>query len=279
MAYCGRIALLPTSGEIMGLQRNSTATKVFVNGRERKDAHVHAIANYVGGKRANTAEFELRDMPNDQTYRSQSRSLVDLFARRGLGDRLIARDVVDIMIRDRNGRLVPVHHGEIVGGSVQVNQRGEVVVFTSRFDDHLYGPPLYFTKIDSTPSSPFVRLPDGLRFNPIIDNRIFYNKFLQFGNWHCFPESLATSDDLADIDGSRRKQNSWTLIDAIMYLQQYLVSGIHVRRFNIGYLSSTLPNVILNNTQIPCGAYFSEALDILLEPYGFTWKLDYSPRS
>jgi len=261
----------------MGIQRDSTTTRVFINGVEQRNAHVHSVTNYCGGRRANTAEFEIRTLGNDTTYQAQGGSIINRFAKPGFGDRLISRDVVDIATKERNGRIRFIHHGEIVGGSVQQTSRGEVVIYTSRFDDHLYGRPLYYTEF--VRYIPRVRLPDGVTFNPVVDNRIFYNKSTSGSTLIYLPPSFATSEDLADITGSKRQLNSWTLIDAILYLQQYLLSGKHVRQMTTGYLKNNLPHVVLNNTSIRAGTYFPEALDILLEPYGFTWRLDYLTRT
>ena len=124
-------------------------------------------------------------------------------------------------------------------------------------------------------------------FNPIIDGAVVGNmgdKRTAFGH-RVFVDTR--SCETAPALKYRKEKSTgvakWTLAEAVMYLC-WALNPVNANVFNpaaVAVLEKIFASTIfknkspeLQNVRIPLGVYLPEALDLLLEPYGFGWFVD-----
>ncbi len=186
-----------------------------------------------------------------------------------------------VLVQVYNGTdYIPMHWGQVSIGEYEIG-RDERLTYTSRLEPFHFGGELLVGMEEIEPSGQTITNYDELVFNPRIDNKIDGNEATRFdpdGNY-CFfsPESRRT-------DNSRTLFTmgpaDWSLGSAVAYLCQRLnPSGVRGQNqqaliFNPDPQSHVLQamfNVPLYNHRLRSGVYLPEALDLMLEPYGFTW--------
>lgn len=174
-----------------------------------------------------------------------------------------------------NGGLKSFAWGKASVNSIKIGD-GESLGFTARIEPYHLG--LLMTGAffyNPTIGGPQVIQIDPV-FNPLIDGAILPNKspgaYLP-GNTPVFvdPESVRTPQAQSLQGGAPQP---WSLADAVQYLCWSLnPSQLNVQNPNPLDLAA-LPPVLLYNVGLRRGQFLSHYLDELLEPWGWTWKIE-----
>jgi hypothetical protein len=232
---------------------------------------VRSVERYAGAEKRDTAVMEVIDVgAND--YVDTAFELTNKFE----------NEICQIGIQDRKANAVQwIHYGRIVGGQYAMGGSGSKLELTSRFEDQLLGEPLKNRIIEITRDvglkiTVIQTLDQELVFNPRYEGKVYGNKTFGFG--------LNLVPLFIDLNGLNLElltlpQTSqfvlWSIPDAVHYLCADLNSSeTHVRNPLWTELIRILPqNVYLNNLSLPVGIYLGEALDRVLNPFGYYWKI------
>lgn len=189
------------------------------------------------------------------------------------------------------------HVGIITQVIPQFSPQGEVYKFISQTRDYLFGNPaggvLMFDPTfppapidwnpDGAPAQPegrFKLVDDPIVFNPELDGRIFGNMHskLRYGQqqMHVFldPDSVQTAA------GERLHQGqaiSWTLSKAVHYLCWALNPlQVVIRNPSLAKCVQHFTDSVdlVRNVQIDDGLFLTDALDSLINPLGYHWRLN-----
>lgn len=273
------------------LSRQAPAIKIYWDGNVRGDTSLLYVRRSLGGRMIDVATFEVyRNLLSDRNTVLKSRELYSLFK----------NAIIEITVQTQGGLERVIHYGRVVGLSPQMNPGGEAIIVESRFDPHLFGDivdTVYGSSRNLT-DKPDVAITsyrqaryDGdTVFNPIIDGVAQPNRTIQRINPRYFsmldpgavePRQLEISRTVSMLSGTQvagptGPSRFWTLPDIVEYLCETLnPAQTHVRNPNRGELYSTLPTdpALVRNMMIPVGAYLPEALDMVLVPYGYRWRV------
>lgn len=182
-----------------------------------------------------------------------------------------------------------LHWGRVSVYDVKIPDK---LVLNCRLENTHFGQPLGFQKVIDPSSGEFTRVDEDVVFNPQVKGQILGNKRLGTGTQSdeplfMPPESVetiaaATFQQVAYIDPndilrvSEIANDNWTLVDAVYYvLRDCNPSQTYVQNPTLQQLQNILPDdkSLLKNQRLRVGTYLPEALDQLLEPYGFTWRV------
>ncbi|MEX2113322.1 MAG: hypothetical protein WD845_09060 [Pirellulales bacterium] len=197
-----------------------------------------------------------------------------------------------------DGRRVPIHWGRISGREIDLDQN-ETLHLVSRVEPVHFGQPIIFQQVWSPIAQAPANVHHEIVFNPQFKGAIIGNMrratidgkpdepiFIDPGSIETFfaaeyQEALVTSlGELGWVTESG--VNNWTLADAVRVLCRI---GNPIERFiqnpQPEELASVLPSdpQILKNHGLRMGLYLNQALEELLAPYGFTFKIEYSLNS
>jgi hypothetical protein len=234
---------------------------------------VRAVERYAGNANRDAAIIEIADLGRNDRVETAF-ELTNKFE----------NEICQIGIADRNGKRVQwIHYGRIVGGRYRMSEAGSYLELTSRFDDQLLGEPLKTRNIEITRGTGqkvtiIQTLDRELVFNPRYEGRIFGNKTFGLG--------LNLVPLFIDLNGlnlnlltlpQTQQFLLWSIPDAVYYLCEDLNPWRlkrHVSNPSWTDLIRILPqNVYLNNVSLPVGIYLGDALDMILNPFGFYWKI------
>lgn len=191
-----------------------------------------------------------------------------------------------------------VHRGMFASVNAVLSDRGPMLQLTSRVEPHHFGVPVHammiFSRLESEPAA--VRLHEPLVFNPLVDGAPLGNRSQTawqespvFLDWRQSQTETArewngqgplTTATLPEVDGQlqvRPQGEFWTLAEAVRYLCQHCnAEQRHVRNPNASQLANMAGlERIIRHIVIPLGLSLPEALDRVLEPHGWTWRLQY----
>jgi hypothetical protein len=256
----------------MGLARDSKPIFVSIGGKRRYDISVRSVERYAGAELRDAAVMEVAFVgPNDRVQTAFE--LTNQFE----------NEICQIGILDRTGNRVQyIHYGRIIGGRYAIGQAGSTFELTSRFEDQLLGEPLQTRVVRITPrnSLPIVvqqTIDRELVFNPRYEGKVYGNKLFGEGSLTLVPIFIDLNSVVLEfLTLPVTKQfHLWSIPDAVYYLCSDLNSSeTHVRNPLWTDLIRILPqNVFLNNVSLPVGIYLGEALDRILNPFGYHWKI------
>lgn len=159
---------------------------------------------------------------------------------------------------------------------------GEHVSYVARVEPFHFGIPVQGHVIYNAITGKHHKTDLPLVFNPIIDGSTEGNmreKNPLPGEVSVFIDPEAYRTDEAE-KAQKSKGKLWTLAEAVYYLcktlnpEKYILNprkGDCVAMFNNA--QDTIRNIV-----IPDGTYLSEALDLLIRPFGFSWNINYERR-
>lgn len=241
--------------------------EVFINGEYDPTAHVNSCERWAGGRRLDTATIVL-----DIARRGQH--VVD----RQAGENT---DMVCTVVASINGESRILHWGHIDIDTLTIGDEGETITLVSRVDRKHFGEPLFGQRQFNIRRGGFTDVAKPMVFNPEVDGRIRFNRR---------PPDYAAVSTFVD-EGSALTESAWslqllpdgpqpwTLATAVIYLCWHANGG---QRYIQNPLLDELVSVMqetadnpLRNVRLPNGHYLPEMLDQLLEPFGFTWCIDY----
>lgn len=253
----------------MGVARNSEKVYVEIGGKSRSDISVKVIERYSGSSQRDAAVMEVVNVgENDKV--DTAFELADKFP----------NQICKIALRSGQ-TLKYVHYGRITGGRYSMSGTESSLELISRFDDQLLGEPLKSRNVQivrgqNQPITVVQTLDRELVFNPRYEGRIYGNKTFGYA-LNLIPLFI----DLNAIElpfltlPSTNQFTLWSIPDAVHYLCSDLNSSeTHVKNPTWTELKQILPtNVYLNNVSLPVGVFLGEALDRILNPFGYHWKI------
>lgn len=258
------------------ISRNSPQVRVYIDGTLIKSITMDSYANFIGGSRANQAAFihtPLRNMPSVVDEMPGPKKSTTPW-RRWLGKR------VNISVADIGGRHHFVHFGRIMEAELSQSQSGDSILLRSMMTDDLFGYPMGDREVavyDFYNHGLSDNDRGGVVFNPTMGGEVYGNYYLSKKQT---PQMVRESDL---ISGEPSHFWKWTLPDAVFWLMKTLnpdrQQRVQIRNTTLGVLKKILPKVIVSTTEIPAGTYLPEALDKLLSPYGFGWKVTHLTRN
>jgi hypothetical protein len=255
----------------MGLARDSKRIFVWIGGKVREDISVRAVERYAGSEKRDAAVMEVVKLGANDNVETAF-ELTNKFE----------NEICQIGIQDRKGNSVKwIHYGRIIGGQYSMGASGSKLELTSRFEDQLLGEPLKNRIIEITTgtgrkTTVIQTLDQELVFNPRYEGKVYGNKTFGF-SLNLVP--LFIDLNSLNLELLTLPQTSqfvlWSLPDAVYYLCSDLNSAqTHVRNPLWTELIRILPqNIYLNNLSLPVGIYLGEALDRVLNPFGYYWKI------
>ncbi|QDT95563.1 hypothetical protein [Gimesia aquarii] len=185
--------------------------------------------------------------------------------------------ILEVRTYDHEGELTILKAwGVVTQQSQTINDSNEFVTLIARQEDWLFGEPIYHYQQWNTADP----IHDDLIFNPIIDDITEENRAGPLNNEHqgdtpifkfIDPESVRT----ADAENFQQAiAEPWTLAEAVYYLFQHIGTNQYYEFPTIAYLRSTLDESrTLSDVRIPMGTPLPQALDLLIEPFGYFWYI------
>lgn len=280
-----------------------------INGRPSNYAVLEYIPNAVSKDVTDSTEWI------EGEARIQDQQIVELFSNRQVEIRVTATRGIDagFPYPDTINRII--HFGRIFGWESAMGEQGERLILHSRLDDHMFGEPVSLLELadrtlsdaaDATLDNYSVENVDGeLIFNPTVDGIPTPNMVAAIGSgaldWPyrvlidptaIDPVSLLadrqTIEAAATGGGSPSYVDFWTLRYAAEYLcnmlngtQTYIKNPNPKEGYDIltGFDDdSSTERFALRNHRVPVGRYLPQALDELLAPHGFGWKIEHGER-
>lgn len=186
--------------------------------------------------------------------------------------------ILEVRTYDHEGNLSILKAWGVVTQQDQaITESAEYVTLIARQEPWLFGEPIYNYKQWNTEDP----IHADLVFQPIIDDKTENNRadpdngedetdtpVLSFIN----PESIRTLDSQAFQEATASR---WTLAEAVYYLFQHVGDNQYYEFPTIADLRGIFEeNLILSDVRIPMGTTLPEALEILIEPYGYFWYVN-----
>lgn len=199
----------------------------------------------------------------------------------------ITNDEIEIIRTDTEESL---HWGKVGIVPPVLNTSGEALIIKSRTEKYHLGNRLQGYWVwnpmrvddDLEPDPGPVLVLRDLVFNPIIDGRTYGNLNDTYGSegsslaGHPLiidPESVRTAAGRT-LQGANSK--AWPLSSAVWYLMTTLnPAETYVTNPLLATIASAVDddNDLVLNVQIPIGTYLADALDLLLNPMGYRWRV------
>lgn len=273
------------------LSRVAPTVTVRVNGTENLRYQLLTCGRYSGARPLDFATFEVTSL--DYVNRP-------IFAYGPIGG-LFDNAIVSIESGTRSGGIQQLHYGRISAMEARINPRGDMLIVHSRLDDHLFGSPVdkavMGVRSHSQPETQsllswFVEEWDEpIVFNPMFEGMPTPNRGFIFARAEhdvlidprsMDPATLAEDRARATPDGfpsgfPAGRVGWWTLAQAAFYLCKTLnPSEIHVRNPSLDELESVLgtDQYQLRNHRVVKGQFLPQALDALLKPHGYTFRVE-----
>ncbi len=254
----------------MSLRKEAPNVRVFVNGRENGNWQCLDVSVGSGANALPQATLELQPEGRSSGRRSLS----------GIQLARFPQETIEVVIGDR-----VVHWGKVFAQPATMDGRtGDRIRCVSRMDQHLFGDALnlaYFYD-PRTRNTAGYTLPTV--FNPDVDGRAKPNMSRRRDprrNYRLFIHDQSTeTSEAAEYNGSPTA-SYWTLDEAVFYLCWVLnPNQTNVLNPALGVLRGVISNdtSLLRNHTCPIGALLPEQLDRLLEPYGYSWTVDFIAR-
>ena len=253
-------------------QRDSLPLAVYRNGILTTDLEVIDIQESSGAERLDVATLHYKDLTLEgRAFHSQ-----------------ITNEEIEITRTDTDQSL---HWGKISIVPPQLNAQGEKLFVKSRTEKYHLGDKvqgywvwnqLAWDTIEEEYAPAAVLVDREIVFNPIIDGRIYGNlndSFLSLGEeaghpLFIDPESVRTQA-ARDLQGGA-DGIVWPLSKAIYYLLATLnADETYVANPTLATIAAAVDDDAdeVLNVEIPTGTYLADALDLLLTPLGYRWRV------
>tara|TARA_R110002167_G_scaffold61913_4_gene174901 strand:- start:4835 stop:6835 length:2001 start_codon:yes stop_codon:yes gene_type:complete len=188
--------------------------------------------------------------------------------------------ILEVRTYDREGELTIVKAwGVVTQQSQAITENDEYVTLIARQEPWLFSDPIYDYRRWNTDEF----ITGDIVFQPIIDD-VTENNRAEYGAtadppqlYFVDPESLRSSD--AELF-QEVTSGPWSLAEAVFYLFQHIsVGNFTLPPENDYYEFPTISDlqaifdddIELSDVRIPMGSTFPEALDLLIEPFGYFW--------
>lgn len=182
--------------------------------------------------------------------------------------------ILEVRAYDPEGNLsILKAWGIVTQQSQSINESDEYVTGIARQEEWLFGEPIYNYKQWNTEDP----IHADIVFQPIIDDITENNRAESTSNPESDPpvfsfldpESVRTADaeDFQEATAVR-----WTLPEAVFYLFQHVGENDYYEFPTIADLRSTFDeDLLLSDIRVPMGTPLPEALDLLINPFGYFW--------
>ena len=244
---------------------------VYLNGEYDPSAEVLACERWAGGRRSDSATIMLDLARRDQR-------IVDV----QIGGNTEIECVIKASI---GGDEKVIHWGLIEQEESLIDENVEAITVISSIPSDCYGRPLYGQRQYDVAAHAFTDVGKPIVFNPEVDGRIRANRRPPgFVGWSTFvDDGSALTLDSWDEQLLPGGPLPWTLATAVDFLCQ-AANGSETYIANPSYedIAAAMQEVAdepLRNVQLPHGHYLPELLDLILEPFGMTWCLDFVSES
>lgn len=180
-----------------------------------------------------------------------------------------------------DGDTTPIHRGDYVRESAEVQMSGESLTAQSQLRPYHFGNPV--TGYDVFPVDAFSEfIHNPIVFNPMVDDKVQGNMsdksrlgVAAKGYLWAHPESI--SGTVGEVWQNQTREE-WDLYEAVRSICWLLNPD---EEFVSNPSAANLANVLadppaLLAVEIPLGARLSQALDLLLIPLGYSWFRDYT---
>jgi hypothetical protein len=176
--------------------------------------------------------------------------------------------------------------GKATRQRITIDEHTESNEFVAQLAEYLFGNPLeFFEDYDVAAKTTAISF-RPLVFNPEIDGRTYGNK--RASTFAIFDSNLFIDTEALRSDPARKYQgepplpapgtpdtvNLWDLSEAVYYLCTNLnLLETYVHNPTLAVLRSVIDDEhdLVRNLHIPFGTYLPKALDLLLEPLGYSW--------
>jgi hypothetical protein len=285
-------------------QRKSVELRALVNGAYANYLRVLSVDTSLGGAhRLDHAEVIL-DLGHPEVRKLISGlSIANLRIDTGIG--LINVHGAECAIFGKvDGKDVIYHWGKLSLSELSIGNE-EGILLSSRILPQHFGRPLPYMLVYDPRSRTNVRLDHDPIFNPEVKGKVFGNRRVPAGQADTYPIFIdfgstrtaaacnyqqVLEQPLADAERiAERSSEYWTLLDAVLYLCHECnpdVAGQLIANPTRNELLQVLPvraptltaadRGVLRNHIVRAGQYLPEALEQLLEPYGFSFRIEYT---
>lgn len=247
--------------------RLATRLFVYINGEYDPTAEVMACELWTGGQRSNSATIMLD------------------FARRGqlLVDQQLGgnTDQECLITGSFDGEFKVVHWGMIDLEEPAIGDDGETIILVSRIPHDLYGQPIFGQRQYNQFGGEFVDVAKPIVFNPEVDGRIRFNRRPPAYSAHStfVDDGAALTESAWSVQSLPDGPQPWTLATIVEYLcWQCNKAQTYIQNPVLSDLQAVMGEVAdepVRNVQLPQGRQLPELLDLILDPYGMTWCVDY----
>lgn len=194
-----------------------------------------------------------------------------------------------------------IHHGRVTGTDITLDGRAAEIRYTSRTEPWMFGVPIRGSTAitDREDEDAQVYLPGDVVFNPTLDGRSWGNmlRHEKWGARFVHPGQMQSDvalrglgfdpdqrEPLLDEEGNELPQfgaEYWRLSEAVIWLRNYNWTEFYILRpapeVIRGVFEVEGEDPILKNVVVKRGWWLPQALDHVLLPHGYSWKLLYGP--
>lgn len=250
----------------MALNQLSADVEVWIAGIERADAVLFEVTAYTGN-RPESAVFELLSLGNiDTVSQFESNSVEFLNAS------------VNVKVGSEW-----VHFGRIAAVDFERGSAGERILYTSRFDDHMFGVPIWKAPLASDADLSSILTVNGAEIvlNPLYEGVIVDNRVRAADSAPFSHPTLLCPEEAYQL-GITPSVSPWSLSYAVWFLCEWLNPfEDYVLNPTFSELEAVFPfdESIIRNVAFKHGAYLPEVLDALLNPLGYGWRVDHTSKT
>lgn len=245
---------------------------VYVDGRFTRTMKVRRVEHAMGGQRLDSAEIY---------YDMTRKEIGDFLEEMSLFDQFNNREIEIV------GPRGVIHWGKIAIVHPVLGRNGCSFSMVSRTEPHHFGLPIVgrWAHVQTAKGLQIARYDRPLVFNPLLDGKIVPNKSAFRGyNYFYFLDETASYTEEAltyqqETTADPKQLKAWTLADCVRYLcwtaneeQEFIKNPDNTQ------LDEQIEDPygdLVKDFHIPDGVFLSEALDILLTPFGYQWQVVY----
>ena len=290
----------------MALQRFAIDPIVYIDGAIAPHVKVIRIEQSHGGQRLDHAIIQV-DIGRHRGTSDHPAAAEDVHIQSG---DLIDTDWINKKVNIKlpaGGRLAQdkwVHLGQITKRDIEIDSEGsEVFRLVTRLLPYHFGPPLTYQRVLNVafPNFPSY-IDEEIVFNPPIEEKSVGNLRVENGlfaigrRYFIHPESIRTTAAAAvqggttvyEINGEsvpvveEVTPDKWRLIDAILYIldecngAETWIKNPTENDLIASILAQDAGRDVLHNHRLKAGSHLPTALDNLLTPYGYRWRIEYT---
>lgn len=171
-----------------------------------------------------------------------------------------------------------VHFGKIAAVEMDRGPQGERTIFTSRLDNHLFGDPLWGAPVAADSELSEILKADGikLRMNPLHEGIIVENRVRTADSPGYSHGTFLTAEQFFESPSESPSVRPWALSYAVETLCEWMNPlQLYVNNPTFSQLEAVLPYepAMIRDLTFPFGIFLPEALDALLVPLNYGWKV------